>query len=72
MNSKAIMTRPLWNATQLAEQLGISESSVRRHCCYDPEKLPPFIRIGNSVRWKPETVEQWLEDHTGTELENVK
>lgn len=42
----------------LAEQLGISVATVYRWRAAGVD-LPPAIRIGSRVRWRPETVAAW-------------
>ena len=43
---------------EVAEALGVSERSVWRWSATGI--LPPGIKIGASVRWREETIEQWL------------
>ncbi|PJM79015.1 helix-turn-helix transcriptional regulator [Bifidobacterium scaligerum] len=51
--------RPLLKVSDLAQRYGKSESSIYRLRCYHPEQLPPAVKIGNTVRWRPEDVEKW-------------
>lgn len=55
----ATQTIPLLNAADLAQRYGKSASTIYRLHCYFPDKLPPSFKIGNSLRWRLEDVENW-------------
>ncbi|WP_443134966.1 helix-turn-helix transcriptional regulator [Halorhodospira sp. 9621] len=52
--------RPLLNKAELAKLLGITQRSLNRRRERDPESLPPAVRLGRSLRWRPDDVEEWL------------
>lgn len=51
----------LLDIDMLAKLLGVSKSTIYRLRCYSPEKVPPAIKIGSHVRWRPSDVQAWLE-----------
>lgn len=65
------MTSRLLDAAALAERYGKTVSGIYHMNCYTPDKLPPSIRIGKSLRWRLEDVEAWekrqIETQTTTE-----
>ncbi|MBT1171360.1 helix-turn-helix domain-containing protein [Bifidobacterium sp. SO4] len=67
MNGGTIQIKPLWTADDLAKRLGISKSTIFRNRCYHPESMPPSVKIGKQVRWRPEDVEQWITERVGGE-----
>lgn len=54
-----MQTHSLLNAADLAMRYGKSVSSIYRLHCYRPDQLPPSLKIGNSLRWRLEDVENW-------------
>lgn len=44
----------------LAARLGVSKSAIEKLRAYQPEALPAHVRIGRSVRYDEQTVEQWI------------
>ena len=55
------MEQLLYTTDQLAELLGLS----KRTLCYrqaNGESLPRHVRIGRSVRYRKQDIEQWLDD----------
>ena len=50
------------NIRNLSDVMNKSEGSIRMDIYrgHIPEKIPPFIRLGRSIVWDPETVEEWL------------
>lgn len=50
---------PLLKTRDIATRYDMTESSVYRLRCYHPDRLPPAIKIGSSVRWRLEDVEKW-------------
>lgn len=50
----------LLTAAELARRLGVSEPTVRR---LTAQRGIPFYRIGRSVRYCPEAVARWLQEH---------
>ena len=53
----------LMSANDVAERVGVAPHTVRRW--RSAGKLPPAIQIEGIVRWRPEVIQQWLEDQTG-------
>ena len=49
--------RPLYNTKQVAELLGVSETKVR---LMSAAGQIPRMKIGGSVRYDPERLEEWL------------
>jgi excisionase family DNA binding protein len=54
------MGEKLMSATEVAEYLGISVNTLYQHR-YRGEG-PPGYRVGGRIRYRPEDVEQWLEE----------
>lgn len=52
-------TNRLLNAQDLAEQTGMSVSSIYRKRSLG-ESLPRALKIGSLVRWTQESVDQWI------------
>ncbi|MHB8219119.1 MAG: helix-turn-helix domain-containing protein [Acidimicrobiales bacterium] len=52
---------PLWTVSQLAEYLGVPHSFVYR---LTHEHRIRFLRVGKTVRFRPEDVMAWLESAT--------
>ncbi|HDR2790046.1 TPA: helix-turn-helix domain-containing protein [Enterobacter asburiae] len=47
------------NSRQLAARWGISPSTIASDITRNPTKLPPFIRLGRSIRFPVAEVEAW-------------
>ncbi len=62
-------TPNLLTTEDLTQILGISKSKLYRLRSESPESLPPVIRVGSSIRWRPETVAAWLEEQEGKPYE---
>lgn len=52
------MTEELWTYRQCAEHLQINEHSLR--AWVHKGTAPPHIKLGKLVRFRPDTVKQWL------------
>lgn len=47
----------------LAETLGISKPTIYRYrSTGQMDKLPPCLVVAGQVKWRPSTVQKWLED----------
>lgn len=57
------VTVKLWNVHDVAKRLNMSEPHLYRVCA-DPNSGLPVIRLGRSLRFDPEAVEQWLREST--------
>lgn len=51
----------LWTPDQVAEHLQLSKQHIYRLC---QQHRMPYIRVGNSLRFRPAAVEAWLEAKT--------
>lgn len=61
-NSNIIRKGALLKVTDLAELLGMSESTIYRKRSLG-EPLPKAIKINSAVRWTRESVEEFLAEH---------
>ena len=52
---------PLWDSKQLAEYLGISPRYVGKLV---REGRVPFIRIGRSLKFRPEEISAWVDSRS--------
>jgi predicted DNA-binding transcriptional regulator AlpA len=54
-----------FNIEQLAKILDISEATLRKKLCVEPESLPPRLKLpkGRKVLWLKDDVEEWLRSH---------
>ena len=54
----AAPVRPLYTFVTLAALLDVTPGTVRqmRHA----GQLPPAVKVGSRVRWRPETIDRWL------------
>jgi predicted DNA-binding transcriptional regulator AlpA len=50
---------------QLSEQLSISVETLRKWRYEDPHKGPRFRKLGRSVRYSVDDVEEWLSRGSG-------
>lgn len=60
------MTRPHLSKDGLAERLGVSTRTIDRKV--ERGEAPPFIRVGNEIRFPISGVEQWEQRHTFNSL----
>ena len=60
MNMNSQVPETLLDVPALARLLGLSPGGIRNMLWRSPENLPPPVRIGRRVRWRPSTVECWL------------
>lgn len=44
---------------EAARRLGVSSSLLEKYRCYDPEKGPPYFRIGRAVRYWTTALDAW-------------
>ena len=56
----------LLTASDLAEVLGFAKRSIINMAREKPHTLPPHIRVSDSYRWRPSTVQQWMDDKSQT------
>jgi excisionase family DNA binding protein len=47
--------------SDLASRLNISSATLQRWRCEG--KSPPYIKVGNSIRYRLDDVEKWEEEH---------
>jgi predicted DNA-binding transcriptional regulator AlpA len=50
----------LINTKELAALLHLSVTTIKKYRKTCPEKIPPFIKIGENYRWDKNEVETWL------------
>lgn len=67
--------RPLRTSEWLAKRLGISLSTLERYRSKKVISLPPYIMVGNVIRYDEKVVDEWLyigkrPEPTLPELEN--
>jgi hypothetical protein len=55
-------TKKLRTTTWLAERLDLSVTTVEKMRSKSPEKLPPHINFGTSIRYDEDLVEVWLKE----------
>jgi excisionase family DNA binding protein len=53
--------KPKWNYKQAAEFLGVSEQKLRTDVM---NRSIPFTKLGRSVRFDPDTLQNYFEDKT--------
>lgn len=53
---------PMLDRNDLGRILRKSPITIRNMTSKSPEKLPPFLRVGNEARWLPSDVHRWIED----------
>ena len=51
----------LLTASDLAEILGFARRSIINMAREKPHCLPPYIRVSDSYRWRPSTVQAWMD-----------
>ena len=61
MTQTAIARAPLMTIKDLSTRLGVSTSTLYRWRS-EGTPMPPAIKLGGAVRWRPEDVEAWLAD----------
>ena len=52
----------LLTAGDLGEILSFAPRSIINMAREKPHLLPPYIRVSDSYRWRPSTVQQWMDD----------
>ncbi len=61
--SRRYKMEKLITENELAELFQNSVLTIRRNRSAHPERLPPHIKIGSSVRYRLSSVLKWLEEH---------
>lgn len=51
----------LLTASDLAEILGFAHRSIINMAREKPHCLPPYMRVSDSYRWRPSTVQAWMD-----------
>lgn len=51
----------LLTAGDLAEILGFAKRSIVNMAREKPHCLPPYIKVSDSYRWRPSTVQAWMD-----------
>lgn len=57
---EAMMGEKLLNAKEVAQHLGVSLRTLET--LIKQGQLPAFLRIGRQRRWRPEAIEEYLEE----------
>ena len=52
----------LLTAADLAEILVFADRSIINMAREKPHLLPPYIKVSDSYRWRPSTVQAWMDD----------
>lgn len=58
----------LLNNAQLAEWLGVAESTIRKWVHFG---FIPHIKLGSAVRFREKDIERWLQERTGKGRETL-
>ena len=53
----------LLNEAEVADWIGSTVSSLRTRRCRGAD-VPPAIRVGRAIRYRPSDVEAWLDERT--------
>ncbi|WP_163098546.1 helix-turn-helix domain-containing protein [Acidithiobacillus ferrianus] len=61
-NTKDLTMEKLLTASDLADILGFAHRSIVNMAREKPHLLPPHIRVSDSYRWRPSTVQAWMDD----------
>ncbi|MFH1913923.1 MAG: hypothetical protein ABIK45_06595 [Pseudomonadota bacterium] len=62
----------MMDRTDLARILRKSPITIRNMTTKSPEKLPPFLRVGNEARWLPSDVKAWIEEQKAAPKSVIK
>ncbi|KAB7790566.1 helix-turn-helix transcriptional regulator [Bifidobacterium leontopitheci] len=66
-------TETLLTVADIAKRYGKSVNGVYHMTCYRPGSLPPSIKVGRALRWRPEDVEAWEKSqHAADDSEEVE
>jgi len=57
-SEKAIMT-----VAEAAEYLGLSQSALNKWRCYGMQYGPAYIKMGKSVRYRLEDLQEWIDEN---------
>ena len=60
----------LINEHELSELLGLSVLTLRRTRCCNPERHPPYKKLGSSVRYDLDEVWKWIHSKTVNGLDD--
>jgi excisionase family DNA binding protein len=53
----------LWSIQQAADYLALSVDTLYGWRCRKKDYGPPSYRIGNKIRYRPEEVRAWVDEH---------
>ena len=59
------MVQPLWKGQEVADYLGVPLATL--YAWRSRGTAPRAIRVGKHLRFRPEDVEAWLEQHAADE-----
>ena len=55
-------TRELLDIKQVAERIGMSATTIHHKRRTHKDEVPPAIRIGRKLFWRPKDVDQWIDN----------
>lgn len=53
-------TQNLMNIEELSQRLGIPVATIYTNRTRHPDRVPPAIRFGKTLRWRPDDVDAWI------------
>ena len=63
--TEADCAQPLIDLSEVARRLGVNDRHVRRLVA---ERRIPFVKWGHLLRFEPEAIDVWLEEHRRSPL----
>ena len=60
MAKKTTAGEPLFTTQEAARFLNLSPVTLRGYRCGDTPNGPPFVRFGTTVRYRPESLREWI------------
>lgn len=61
MQTTKILAEPLVDAATLSQALGLAIPTIYSLRSRMPDRLPPAVRVGGKLRWRPQDVRDWLD-----------
>ena len=62
LKKEMAQTKPVLNARELGDYLGLSYGTVRNKIIYEPQTLPPSVLVdGRRRMWVKKDVDAWIE-----------
>ena len=60
MQTTKILSEPLVDAAALSQALGLAVPTIYSLRTRHPDRVPPAVRVGGKLRWRPQDVRDWL------------